>query len=341
MATTPRTPKRQSSSDVNNLVSPTKKEVLSGYVLYVSPMLNRGQFSQYTVQLQTHPEFTQKMIAFNSKVHATLVASMESGSRIKMEVRRNNENGNVVFGSNCKLYPANATEVDFRINTALKNELQVKTECPEIMINALKKVEPNTNQRHTLKATVTIGEEEPHVITTQYGQSRIKRDLELADATGSINFQVFENGLPLFTDGVSYKITHIKINKFLGNIHVGLTGDSQVSEIPTLEGVQKPKSKLRTVDVDSFASIRNIKICLTCRSCKKDLIPSTERNVQKIQCTNFKCGAMCMIKKLRSRITAEVNIDLNENEDVWLTILNNEIAPHYRRYRSRTTSKSY
>ena len=94
MATTPQTPKRKSSLDVQNLVSPTKKEVLSGYVLYVSPMLNRGQFSQYTVQLQTHPEFTQKMIAFNSKAHATLVASVESASQIKMEVRCNNENGN-------------------------------------------------------------------------------------------------------------------------------------------------------------------------------------------------------------------------------------------------------
>ena len=88
----------------------------------------------------------------------------------------------------------------------------------------------------------------------------------------------------------------------------------------------KSTSKLRIIEVDRFASIRNIEICFTCRSCIKGIAPPVDEKVEIVQCTKFKCGAKCFVSKLKSRITAEINVDIDD-DDIGLTILNKELVP--------------
>ena len=85
------------------------------------------------------------MLSFNSKSYEVLKGYEEAGSRVKLEIRKNPDNNNVVFGSNCNSYPATATEVSFSLNSSLKEELKAKSVCTKLTIAALKNTEPNTN----------------------------------------------------------------------------------------------------------------------------------------------------------------------------------------------------
>ena len=324
----PRTPtKRAHPSTVSNsLLSPTKKEVICGYILYVSPLLNRGQFSQYTLQIQTDSEHSMRMLAFNAKNYEALKGYADAGSRVKLEIRKNPDNNNVVFGSNCNSYPATATEVSFSLNSSLKEELKQKQNCTKLTIAAFKSTEPNTNSVYTLNGMVAIGTDDFDTIQTKFGPQQIKRDIYLSDSSGHVNFQVFKNKLNMFQNEKSYQITHAKLSRFRGNLYVSLTSDSEVSEIEPLTDATK-KPSLQTLHVDQFASIRNVQFTYMCRSCKKDIEPPTEEGMEKVQCTNAKCGARSVISKLKSRSKAEVNVDLPDETDIWLTILDKELSP--------------
>ena len=83
-APTPTTPKRSRNTNISNsLVNPTKKDALCGYILYQSPLLNKGQFSQYTVQIQTDRDHSERMFGFNTKSYMQLKGFLDTGSSKK------------------------------------------------------------------------------------------------------------------------------------------------------------------------------------------------------------------------------------------------------------------
>ena len=348
-APTPTTPKRSRNTNISNsLVNPTKKDALCGYILYQSPLLNKGQFSQYTVQIQTDRDHSERMFGFNTKSYRQLKGFLDTGARVKMEVRRNQENNNIVFGSYCQCFPATTSEVDFSINSSLKEEIKPKSVCTTLTIAALKKTEPNNNLLYTIKASLLPLET---MIPMRYIQltdvKKLSATYVLSGSSGNVNFQVFTNKLQLFENHKSYQISHVKLNKFRGNMHVGLTYDSQVEEIQQISNAVK-KEQLKTVTVDRFASIRNVQVVYQCRSCKKDINILTNeedetmeeimeedqtmennnnKKLEKVQCSNAKCGARSLVWKLKIRSTAEVNVDLDNDNDIWLTILHKDLFP--------------
>ena len=266
------------------------------------------------------------MLGFNTDSYNELKGYEQTGKRIKLEIRRNSENGNVVFGSNCQSYPATLTEVNFGLNSSMKEAVTAKRDCAKLSIAALKKTEANTHSVYTIRAMVNIGNDDLESIETRYGTQQIKRDLFLSDTSGNVNFQLFRNKLNMFQDGKSYQITHIKLNRFRGNVHVSLTSDSEVTEIEPIINAAK-KEVRKTINVDQFASIRNVKFSYICRSCRKDIqLPDENEGMEKVQCGNAKCGARAQISKLKTRFMAEVNIDLPDGSDVWLTILDKELS---------------
>ena len=95
-------------------------------------------------------------------------------------------------------------------------------------------------------------------------------------------------------------------------------------------------------------SIRNVQVVYQCRSCKKDINILTNeedetmeeimeedqtmennnnKKLEKVQCSNAKCGARSLVWKLKIRSTAEVNVDLDNDNDIWLTILHKDLFP--------------
>ena len=183
---------------------------------------------------------------------------IDTGARVKLEVWRNLENNNIVFGSYCQCYPATTAEVDFSMNSSMKEEIQAKSVCTTLTIAALKNTEPNTNLLYTIRATVAIGNDDPDEIDTRYGRKEVKRDLYLSDSSGNVNFQVFTNKHELFENDKSYQISHVKLNKFRGIVHVRLTYDSEVEEIQQISNAAK-KVQLKTVTVNRLLPLGTCK----------------------------------------------------------------------------------
>ena len=79
--------------------SPTKKTLLAGYILHVTPIQKSGKNVYYFIQMQLNENSTTKFVGYNRGMHATLISYKERGERVKLEVRKNEVTSSIVFGS--------------------------------------------------------------------------------------------------------------------------------------------------------------------------------------------------------------------------------------------------
>ena len=164
-----------------------------------------------------------------------------------------------------------------------------------------------------------------------WGPKKIKRDIYVDDPSGRINMQVFESKVALFEDGKCYKITHATLNKFLGGLHVSLNADTRVTEIPEIKGLKPIVSATKSLRIDMFSAVRNIHITYTCRGCKKNIDLEDDSSVERIRCTNPDCGASSPSSKLKAKVSCQVNIDVDDDQDIWVTLFDDvikKLIPH-------------
>lgn len=255
--------------------SPSKKEILVGYILDVGE-IQKGFY--YSLTVQTSPNEVIRMTCYKVEVHSTMRQFAESGHAAKLEVYRS-EDGRVRFNTYCKIYSAPPAECHFTLNEMLKKNLQLEKVSNETTIAALKKIDTVRNKdRFTITGRVSMGSEEPTPINTSYGPVAIKRDMFIEDNTGKINMQIFENKLDWFTHGKSYKITSMTLNSFNHNIHVGLHRESNVTEITDIKNlpaliIDERKKQIR---IDGFNSVKNAKVFFLCTGCKKEIAVPTD-----------------------------------------------------------------
>ena len=140
MMTTP----EKRKSPYSTIKSPTKKDIIAGYVIDVGPV-SKGDYTPFfNLQFQTGEEVSMKMRGYNIRAHPVLMGFQTSGEKVKMEVRRS-DNNNLTFGSYCQAYKASASEVLFPLNTSLKQRVLAGKVSRSITISELKTVNPTTN----------------------------------------------------------------------------------------------------------------------------------------------------------------------------------------------------
>ena len=303
--------------------SPSKKDIIGGYVLDVSSISKGGSVPFFTVQFQTSEESVVRMRGYNTSQHSNMLGYMENGERVKMEVRRN-ENNSMTFGSYCKVFKASLTEVQFNQNPALKESILTSKISRSVTVEQLKTVDPGKNsEKFTVRVIVHVGPDDLEDIVTTYGATKIKRDMMIKDASGEMNMQCFESKFKLFEDECSYEMTHMLLRQYQGQIYISPSADTIITAIDKIPGLQKVDGSVFSasdiVKVECFDSIRNVRIYYICLNCKKPMTINDPKATW-IRCTNPKCeNTETRVSKLTKRASAEVFFEVGES-GVWATI---------------------
>ena len=319
MATPTKTPtKRGLPCTPGTPGTPTKRMEMVGYILHVTPI----DSGYYFVQMQTDSNLSTKFIAYNRSMHPTFIRFKDTGEVVKVELRRNEENGRISFSGYCKVYPTSTMDVSFALNEELKQNIQKEDMCQDVTIAELKTMDAgNTTDKFNIKVRVSIGLDDFEEIVTQFGRAKIKRDVVVEDASGKLTMDVFENKLQKLKNGQCYQITHVQLKKYGQKpacLH--LTADTRVIEIAAIKGLKKistPTASTTRIEVDAFNSVRGVKVSSNCISCGKEII-CEDPDATLVPC--HQCGASNRKAKLeeKQKASAEVNFDVN-GEPFWAT----------------------
>ena len=329
MQTPEKNPLKRGFGGGEGFTSPTKKTLLAGYVLHVSPIQKSGKNVYYFIQMQLSENSTTKFVAYNRNLHATLIAHKERGERVKIEVRKNEVTNSIVFGTYCKVYPASVTDVLFPLNQRLKKDIAVKNTCRAVNISEFEKMDPSQNtERFSIKVKLLIGPDDLHEITSYWGTGRVKRDIQATDASGGIQLQMFEKKFQQVKNNFCYQITHVVLKQFRSDTYLQLTAESEITEIEELGDVASTStqcfSKLSSHYVEFFDSIRKIRFFYKCKSCKKNM-NIEDFTAKMIRCANGYCDTNNRTANLKVLSSCEVNITLDDGSDIWLTMFSDVI----------------
>lgn len=300
--------------------SPSTKDVISGYLLYVGP-ISKGDAPSYSIQVQTSEDNVVNMKGYNVSLHKTLLGYEKKGERIKMDVRKYHKG--YTLGSYCKVYKASPSEVDFQLNTSLKENILAGKVSRAVTMAELKRIDPTMNtESFLLKVKVNFGPNELEDIRTVYGETKVKRDIVLQDSTGNFPMQLFQSKLALFKDGGSYEIDGCLLKKLQGAIFIGIHAETNVKSIPPIQGLTTPTgfATAATVAIEYFQSIKDIKVFYTCPSCKKNMY-SAESKAKWITCTTPDCNTESRVLGLDLQSCCDVKFVVEEKE-VWAHVFN-------------------
>ena len=161
--------KRPLPSLSSPIKSPTKKDVVAGYLIDISAVSKGDHSPYYSIQFQTAEDTVVKMKGYNIGLHKTLLGYQSSGERVKIEVRRN-ENG-ITFGSYCNVLKASALEVPFELNTGLKQTIMARKITRQVTCAELKTIDPLTNREaFSLDVQVTFSLHGMHEVETGFNE---------------------------------------------------------------------------------------------------------------------------------------------------------------------------
>ena len=163
-----------------------------------------------------------------------------------------------------------------------------------------------------------MGPGELEDIVTAYGESRVKRDIVIQDASGNFPMNLFEPNLKLFENG---QIRNAVLKKKKGGTFIGINTDTEVANIPSIQGLAVVKAFIDAVEIrmDGFDSIREIQLYYTCPSCKKTM-PLLDAKAAWIQCPTPDCQTQTRARKLNLQASTQVKFQDSEDREVWATI---------------------
>ena len=301
--------------------SSSKKVLVVGYVLDVTAIM-KGYY--FYIQLQDDADNAALIPVYNSKIHPTFTQFEASGDPIKVEVFKQDD-GKMKVGSYGHAYPAAPTEVCFPLNSSLKKTIQLERMSRRITIKDLKMINARVNkEKFTVKGRVNLGPEDPCLIQTAYGEKYIKKDIEIEDASGKIEFHIFSNRLEEFQHCGCYELTNLQLSDYQG-IHLGLTRDSIITLIEELKGLPppllKPSSK-KTYRIVGFDSYTNERIFYYCKKCRKEIPITDDQNIPLwLLCPAYKCNTRNRTTNMTLQGACDVNIFVGKNEDIWVSVL--------------------
>ena len=301
--------------------SESKKTTVVGYVLDTSVVMKGFYFY---VQLQDSETNVVQIPVYNAKIHQTISNFEASGDPVKLEVYKQ-EDGKLKVGSYSHVYPASPRDITFSINSSLKETIQLEKASRKISVKDLRRINARINkEKFTLKGRINLGPDEPREIDTQYGTKMIKKDIEVEDITGKIDFHLFSNRLEEIQHGSSYELTSLLLSDY-GGTHVSTTRDSTITLIEPLKGlpppVLKPSSRT-TYTIDGFESFTNERLFIYCKKCHKEIpIEDAQKKADWMTCPAFKCGTRNKTKGLSVFGACDVNFAANKDEYLWVAVL--------------------
>ena len=260
-------------------------------------------------------------MVYNSKIHETLKQFEASGAPAKLQVIRQDDS--IKMGTYSQVNPAFPGDIDFPLNSQLRDRIKEESTCRVITIAELRKIDARENrERFTVRGIVSLGEEEMEDLETTWGLKKIKRDIVMQDESGSIEFHVFANRLKELKDGNTYEITAMTLSDIRG-IHLGLSKESSIKEIAPMKGLPeaaKITPSKKQFDVVGFDSVSREKIFFYCKCCKKEVL-ITEKTVPTwITCTNIKCNTDLRTTALKRQASCDVNFQISDGADMWAII---------------------
>ena len=322
MQTTPSKSKRSLTFQSPSQSPSSKREIQIGYILDVTSILKKGSY--YYIQFQNEENNAESLIVYNCKIHQSLQHFEGSGDPVKLQVLRQNDTLKV--GSFCHVYQAFPSDVAFPLNPSLKENIKLESASKKITIGELKKIDPQANkEKFTVRARISMGDEEAEEISTSWGLKKLKRDIILQDLTGAIEFHIFTNRLEELKDGTSYEITGLTLNDFHGS-YMSLSKESSITQIDAIQGLPAAVKKdplTNEYTIQGFDSVKNEKVFYYCRSCKKEVLIT--ESADWIRCTNIKCNTDLRTRNLKKHGSCEVNFMTGEENDMWATMFPNII----------------
>ena len=263
-------------------------------------------------------------MVYNSKIHETLKQFEASGAPAKLQVIRQDDS--IKMGTYSQVNPAFPGDIDFPLNSQLRDRIKEESTCRVITIAELRKIDARENRESfTVRGIVSLGEEEMEDLETTWGLKKIKRDIVMQDESGSIEFHVFANRLKELKDGKTYEITAMTLSDIRG-IHLGLSRESCIKEIAPMKGLPeaaKITPSTKQFDVVGFDSVSREKIFFYCKCCKKEVL-ITEKTVPTwITCTNIKCNTDLRTTALKRHASCDVNFQIGDGADMWATMFPN------------------
>ena len=301
--------------------SNSKKSLLMGYVLDVSAIL-KGYY--FYIQLQNEASNVVQIPVYNEKIHQTFMNFGASGDPVKIEVYMQDD-GSMRLSTHGHAYPASLAEVGFSLNSSLKQKIQIDKVSRPTEIKNLRKINIHGNkEKFTLRGRIDMGPEEAEEIDTTFGTKKIKKDIEIIDITGKVEFHVFSNRLNEMQNGLCYELTSLTLNDY-GGTHMRTTRESSITLIEQIEGLPPPSLKpsaSQTYTIVGFDSYTNERIFYYCKKCRKEIPIVDEQNIPDwIVCPAYKCNTRTRTRNLKIYGACDVNFVTGKDEDLWVAVL--------------------
>ena len=174
-------PTKRNDQQLSPAKSP-KKSSITGYVLVVSPLLN----FYFYIEFQDGPYSRTNIPIFNNRIHGNCSMFESSEDPVYLEVIHT-ANGKYKVGSSHQIRACSKESIEFPINHSLKETVKVENVSKVVTIRELKQVNAKMNHsRFTLRGRISIGEDKPITVDSDYGTRIMKNDIEIQDATSKV-----------------------------------------------------------------------------------------------------------------------------------------------------------
>lgn len=264
---------------------------LVGYVHNISPIKRnkRNTLDYSTFKLQLGEKLMQEALCYSPSKRAILAE--KEASRIPVKITRYTKTADltkVVVNDITQITAPNSFECSFQFSQDLSQQklttLDKLHEGPEDNITVKCKV-------LKLGPTKAVGQAKYHVLNAT-----------IADATGQIVLDVWNDIIPNLQENKVYTFTHLSVRYWNGIRKLTTTNNSLISETQdpalqnvTLQDINNPQQEttLKVPNIESIESIEKFKICC---HCLKRIIQVTENIVNCDHCHHKMRTSTCATK---------------------------------------------
>lgn len=295
--------------------SPTKSNTIIGYVHHLSPSKRnkRDTMDYSTLALQTSASVIEEGLVYSKGKRPLLAESEKSRTPVKIKRCSYTSDGKkFIVNDITEVSVPNPTDYSFQFNEELKKK------SPSLSVQSIVADADVGDYVNTRVKVLTVG-----TPSTLPGKNLKVAIAKVADNTGTIDLDLWENNISTVKEGKVYSVNSVQVRQWMGKKKLStvfssaFTLDSQ-DDIQASAEIQDQNDTTTTITIAKIHSVEKLERFLKCVKCaRKVLQPSATLVVHCDRCRYFMRTADC-----EKRRYATIVVELDGKKPLFLTVFN-------------------
>ena len=324
--------KGSASTATTAKTSPTKSNTIIGYVHHLSPSRRnkRDTMNYSTLALQTSVSMIEEGLVYSKSKMPLLVESEKSRTPVKIQKCSYTSDGKkFIVNDITEVSVPNPTDYSFQFNEELK-----KT-SPPLSVQSIIANADVGDYVNTRVKVLSVG-----TPSTLPGKNLKVTVAKLADNTGTIDLDLWENNISTVKEGKVYSVNSVQVRQWVGKKKLStvfsstFTLDSQ-DDIQASAEIQDQSDTTTTITIAKIHSVEKLECFLKCVKCARKVLQPTATLV--VHCD--RCGYFMRTVDCKKCRYATIVVEVDGRKPLFLTAFNEVFNKVVKDLETATDSK--